>query len=147
MKIYDAVRQLLNADGLEFDEAGPILRLAYGGTNGRFLLVIRIHEQRHQVACFALSPIDAGPRLQEASELVQRLNEELTTVAFDIQLDNGTIRCRGGIDIEGAEASQSTTKALVSNLLYAVAAAMDEALPAITAVVVSGLEPLRALKA
>lgn len=143
MALRDVLLQLLRDDGLAVEEAGPVLRLGWTGTNGRFLVALRVDEARQQFAAFALCPIEAGERTDAVSELVHRLNQDLVTVAFDLDVERGLIRCRGGIDVEGVTA----TPALLSPVLYAVAAAMDQALPAITAVVVKKLEPHRAMAA
>jgi hypothetical protein len=143
LTLRDVVVQLLRGDGLEFDEAGPALRVAYSGENGRFLLFLRVDEERQQFVCYALSPIEAGPRVQEAAELVCRANLELSTVAFDLDPDSGVIRCRAGLDVDG----DRLTPALVSNVVHACAAALDRYLPAITAVIARRLDPRRALAA
>lgn len=143
MALREVLLQLLREDGLAFDEAGPVLRLGWTGTNGRFFVALRVDEARQQFAAFALCPIEAGERLDAVSELVHRLNQDLVTVAFDLDVERGLVRCRGGIDVEGT----TPTPALLSPVLYAVAAAMDQALPAITAVVVKKLEPQRAMAA
>lgn len=139
----DVVMQFLRDDGLDFDEAGPVLRLAYAGDNGRFVLFLRVDEPRQQFACFALCPMEAGDRLPEVYELLQRINQQLATVAFDVDPDTGVIRCRGGVDVEG----DRLTPALVGNVVYACAAGLDAFLPAITAVIAKKLEPRRALAA
>ncbi len=141
MAVREVVRQLLRDDGLEAEEAGPVWRIGFTGKNGRFLLSLRVDEARQQFAAFAMCPIEAGEQLDAASELVHRLNQDLVTVAFDLDVERGLIRCRSGIDVEGT----TPTTALLSHVLYAVAAAMDQALPAITAVVVKKLEPHRAM--
>lgn len=143
MTMREVVRQLLRDDGLEAEEAGPVLRIGFTGKNGRFLVALRVDEARQQFAAFALCPIEAGERVDAVSELVHRLNKDLVTVAFDLDIERGHIRCRGGVDVEGVTA----TPALLSSVLYAVVAAMDQALPAITAVVVKKLDPIRAMAA
>jgi len=143
MALRDVLLKMLRDDGLTVEEAGPVLRLGWTGRNGRFLMALRVDEARQQFAAFALCPIEAGERLDAVGELVHRLNQDLVTVAFDLDVERGLIRCRGGIDVEGT----TPTPALLSPVLYAVAAAMDQALPAITAVVVKKLEPVRAMAA
>jgi hypothetical protein len=141
--LRDVVLQFLRDDGLEFDEAGPVLRLAYAGDNGRFVVFVRVDEQRQQLTCFAVCPLEAGARLPEVHELLQRINQQLAVVAFDVDPDTGVIRCRAGLDVEG----DRLTPALVGNVVYACAAGLDEFLPAVTAVVVQQLDPRRALAA
>jgi hypothetical protein len=143
MALRDVLLKMLRDDNLTVEEAGPVLRLGFTGKNGRFVMALRVDETRQQFAAFALCPIEAGERLDAVSELVHRLNQDLVTVAFDLDVERGLVRCRGGIDVEGV----TPTPALLSPVLYAVAAAMDQALPAITAVVVKQLEPHRAMAA
>lgn len=141
MALRDLALRLLREDGFDVEEAGPALRLAFAGQNGRFLLAVKVDEGRQQFACFALCPLEAGDRRDAVMELVHRLNRDLVTVAFDVDVDAGTIRCRGGVDVEDVV----PTAPLLSHVVYAVAAAMDQALPALTAVIVKKLEPRRAM--
>lgn len=146
MGLKDLALQFLKGDGLEVDEAGPALRVAWSGQHGRFLIAVRVDEDRQQFSCFALCPLEAGDRLEAVSELVHRLNQDLVTVAFDLDMDRGTIRCRGGIDLDGVVGVAATTTQL-GPVFYAVGAAMDQALPALTAVIVKKLQPRRAMAA
>jgi hypothetical protein len=139
----DVVRQFLRDDGLDFDEAGPVLRLAHAGENGRFVVFLRVDEPRQQLVCFAVCPLEASARLPEVYELLARIQQRVATVSFDVDPDSGVIRCRAGIDVEG----DRLTPALVGNLVYGCAAGLDRYLPAITAVVVKKLDPRRALAA
>jgi len=143
VRLRAAALQLLEEDGLEFEEAGSVLRIAYSGRSGRFLLLLRLDEEGERALCFAISPIEAGSRVAAVAELLHRVNLELAVVAFDLDPDTGVIRCRAGLDLEG----EQLTPARVGKLVYACAAGLDRYLPAILSVVTRGQQPSGALAA
>jgi hypothetical protein len=139
----EIVKAACHAADIVLDEAGPVLRAAFRGEHGQFMLFLKVDEERHVFSCTAIAPIEASARVDAVMELLHRLNQVHDVACFDVGPDDGVIRCRVGVDVEGAGLSQ----ALCENVLFGCAAALDRALPAIMAVVVKGLEPRRALQA
>ena len=139
----EIVKAACQASAIELDEAGPIMRAAFRGEHGQFMLFLKVDEQRQVFSCTAMAPVEAGARLDAVMELLHRLNQVHDVACFDVGPDDGVIRCRVGVDVEG----QGLSQALCDNVVFGCAAALDRALPAIMAVVVNGLAPRRALLA
>ena len=140
----DIVLGFLESEGIPFDEAEGILRLAFSGENGRFTAYLRVNETTGVIVLYALSPVSAPPaRLGAATELVARLNFGHTLGNLEPDVESGELRFKTSLDVEGEE----LTEGLVANLVYANIASLDQMLPALTACLVKGANPADAVRA
>lgn len=142
----DVVRAFFQSEEIAVEDAeeGKVLRVAFEGENGRFLGLVRVHEGTSVLAFYTLCPVEVPPeRMTDALELVARLNNGHVLGNLELDVDDGTMRFKTSIDIEGAE----LTEDLVANVVYANVASLDQMLPAITAVVVKGTRPRDAVQA
>lgn len=142
----EIVRAFFQSEEIPVEDAedGKVLRVAFEGENGRFLGLARVHEGTSVLAFYTLCPIEVpAERMADALELVARLNNGHVLGNLELDVDEGTLRFKTSVDVEGAE----LTEDLVANVVYANVASLDQMLPAITAVVVKGTRPLDAVKA
>ena len=117
-------------EGFEFlrHEDGDALLTTYRGKNGSFGCEAFVREEEQQFLFYSNCP-DRVPedRLPEISELLTRANQALAIGNFDLDLDDGKIRFRTSIDVEG----DRLTVALVRQLVAANVSTMDLYLPEI----------------
>ena len=136
----EIVRAFFQSEEIAVEDAedGKVLRVAFEGENGRFLGLVRVHEGTSVLAFYTLCPIEVPPeKMADAAELVARLNNGHVLGNLELDVDDGTMRFKTSVDVEGAE----LTEDLVANVVYANVASLDQMLPAITAVVVKGTRP------
>lgn len=123
------VKKMLDKEGIEAAESGDPPALGFGvqGDNGEWACFVRVDEERQVVAFYSLSPISAEEsRMADMVELVTRANWGLAVGNIEIDLDDGEIRVKTSMDLEGAKPSP----ALLKRMLYANLGVMDLFLPA-----------------
>ena len=87
-------------------------------------------------------PVNVPPeRALAAAELLTRINYDLVIGNFEMDLGDGEIRYKTGLDVTGADLSLP----LVQNAVYLNVLMMDTYLPAIMAVAYGDVSPLEAL--
>jgi hypothetical protein len=118
------------------------VRAGFEGTNGRWAVYLKLDDAKQLVAVYSVSPVSAPRELMaELAELLTRANFNLPMGNFELDLDDGEIRFKTALDVEGA----ALTVQLVRRLVLTNVVAMDLYLPAVLAVVEKGVEPKEAL--
>jgi hypothetical protein len=101
------------------------------GSNGEWTLFATIREPEHQLLLHGVHPGEvSADRRTEMALYLSRANFGLVIGAFEIDLDDGEVRFKTSIDVEGAE----LTDALIDHLVLANVSMMDRYLPGIDAV-------------
>lgn len=115
---------------------GPVVFVGFQGEHGR-LVCQGVTFEEDAVALFYSTVERTCPpeRLGAMTEFVARANSNLYLGNFELDLDEGTVQFKTGIDVQDAE----LTPALVRNLVYANCLLMDRYLPGIEAVMDSGV--------
>jgi hypothetical protein len=122
-------------------EAGAILRLSFAGKNGSWPCFFEAKEEIGVAVFYSVRPGSIAPAQRVAlAELLMRLNTRLNVGNFELSYEDGSIRFRTGIDVEG----HGLTLELMNNLSLTNVASMDKHLPAIEAVL-AGQSPLSAV--
>lgn len=119
-----------------------VLRLAFDGQNGRFLCYAHAHEDLRQVVFYAAYPKEIPESLRgEIAAMLMRANFDLTFGNFELDWDDGQLRFRTSLDVEGS----TLVPSMLRNLTLANVVTMDRLLPAITSVL-EGESPRDALE-
>jgi hypothetical protein len=143
------LRQLLNfftEDDWSFTklQGESILRTAFQGENGEWICYAQAREAQQQFVFYSLCPI-APPedKRQAIAEFLTRANYGMTIGNFEFDFDDGEIRYKTSIDVEGDRLSL----ALIKRLVYANVMTLDEYLPGIQAVIETDISPEEAIRA
>ena len=133
-----------DADGWPFTpiEGETALRLAFKGASGQWACYARALEEREQFVFYSVCPVSAFEEQRPAmAEFLARANDGLILCNFELDFDDGEIRYKTSIDVEGAELSQ----ALIRQVVYSNVATMDAYLPGVLALLYGDLSPIAAI--
>jgi hypothetical protein len=118
-----------------------VLFTTFNGQNGTWDCYFRVDEDDEQVAFYSECPLPAPPdRRLPMAEFLTRANYGLTIGNFEMNVDDGAIRFKTSLDVEGDRLSA----ALAAQLVYHNVGALDLYLPGIQAIV-AGATPGEAL--
>jgi hypothetical protein len=143
-KILDTVISFLEQDGWPFTqfEGQPVLQLGFRGDNGQWNCYAQAREEQTQFLFYSVCPVNAPEeRRLDVAEFLTRANYGLFIGNFELDLDDGEIRYKTSIDVEGDRLSV----ALVQQLVYANAFTMDRYLPGIMGVIYGDASPAEAI--
>jgi hypothetical protein len=142
--ILQALLNFFTEDDWSFQKvtSEPALRLAFKGKNGQWNCYAKAREEQQQMVFYSLCPlaVPEDKRLA-AAELIARANYGLIVGNFELDFNDGEIRYKTSIDVEGELLGPN----LIKPLVYANVMMMDEYLPAIEAVVEGRLSPEEAI--
>jgi hypothetical protein len=131
--LKDVLSRALHDDGVEvawLDEG--VMRLDGLSETDAFSVLAQTSEQDCTVCAFAVSTL-AVPAAQRAAimELITRINFGLVIGCFELDLEDGELRFRASVDVEGATPDGATLK----NVVFAAAATFARYLPAVADVI------------
>jgi hypothetical protein len=120
----------------------PILSMAFQGKNGEWTCYAKAREEQQQFVFYSLCPINASEDKRLAvAEFLTRANYGMMNGNFELDFNDGEIRYKTSIDVEG----DRLTPALIKNLVYTNVTMMDEYLPGIMSVINGDVEPKEAI--
>jgi hypothetical protein len=128
---------------VSWHESLPIARIDYTGTSGSWTLYVRARDEAEQVIVLSVHP-DTVPegRRPAMAEFLTRANFGLNIGNFEMDFDDGEVRFRTSIDVEGSALDDS----LLNTLVVVNVGVMDDYLPGITAVLKGEREPSDAIR-
>lgn len=135
---------LFDADGWPYTpiDGTTTLRLAFKGESGQWICYARALEEREQFVFYSICPVCAPTEQRPAmAEFLARANYGLIIGNFELDFDDGEIRFKTSIDVEGDELSP----ALIRQVVYSNVAMMDTYLPGILAVLYGDVSPMDAI--
>jgi hypothetical protein len=143
-KVFDVALQFFREEGwpyLQF-EGQPILELNYQGENGRWVCYAQAREEPAQFLFHSICTVNApeGKR-PDIAEFLTRVNYGLSIGNFEMNWEDGEIRYKTGIVVDGDRLSL----ALITHLVYANVLAMDRYLPGIMRVTYGNVSPAEAI--
>ncbi len=145
-ELYDAITGFFQQENWPYIEiAGrPVLQLTFQGDNGQWTCFAHMREERSQFLFYSICPVSAptGKRLSVA-EFLSRANFGLLIGNLEMDFDDGEIRCRTGLGVQGIELNP----ALIGQLVYANVYAMDRYLPGLLQVLYGNVPPAEAIAA
>jgi hypothetical protein len=118
-----AVLQSLQNSDLHYEEVNDsVLRLKFQGQNGEWICVVGIDEDNHQCVVYSTLPTAIPLEWRKAcAVLIAQMNYELTIGNFELDLEDGSLRCRTAI----AMGIDRLTPSLFQELLTANLETMD----------------------
>jgi hypothetical protein len=141
--LFDTVLDFFAAENWEVSQAGtePAVSLEFQGQHGRWTCFAEIRQPFEQFLFYSIAPLRVAPdRRMEVAEFLTRANYGLPLGSFEMDLDEGDIHFKTGIDVEGEELTQG----LVKHVVYTNVIMMDRYLPGIERVA-TGTSPREAI--
>ena len=142
--IIEVVQQFLEEDGwpVEETEDESIVSMQYEGENGEWTCYAQAVEEDSQFIFYSVNPLKVPDgREAEMAEFLTRVNYGLRMGNFEMDYEDGTIRYKTCIDVDG----DRLTPALVKNVVYANVQLMDHYTPGMIRLIFGGLTPAEAV--
>ena len=123
-------------------EGRPILQTATQGENGQWTCFAQAREEQAQFVFYSVCPVNA-PEVKRlaVAEFLTWANYGMIIGNFEMDFNDGEVRYKTSIDVEGDRLSP----ALVKQLAYANVLTMDRYLPGIMAVIYGDVPPAEAV--
>lgn len=119
-----------------------VLVMNFSGRHGNWSCYAQAKDDREQFVFYSVCPIKAqGEQLLPMAEFLTRANFGLTLGNFEMDFEDGEIRYKTSIDVEGDRLSF----ALLKQLVHANVMIMDHYLPGIMAVLYGNRTPVQAI--
>jgi hypothetical protein len=119
------------AGDLDEEAALGLLRGGFAGENGRFRVLVRV-DVHQTVAVFALSPVELPAAARaEALAFIAAINQRQPIATLDIHGDDGSIRARAAVDLDGVDAAAhaEVLRPILDNIFWAAVTLLDLSLP------------------
>jgi hypothetical protein len=142
--ILDAVYQFFREDDWPHTqiEGKPILRTAFSGKNGNWHCFAQAREDQFRFLFYSVCPANTPEHKRMAmAEFLTRANYGLIIGNFEMDFNDGEVRFKTSIDVEGDQ----LTSALIKQMVYANVFTFDKYLPGIMKVMYTDVRPLDAV--
>ena len=143
-QILEAMIDFFTTDEWPFSqiEGQAALRTGFRGENGEWTCYAWAREEMEQFVFYSICPTNVPPERRPAmAEFLTRANYGLIIGNFEMDLSDGEVRYKTGIDVEGDRLSA----ALVKSLVYANVLAMDQYLPGIMRLIYADVSAAEAI--
>lgn len=140
-QIFNAIVGFFEEDDWNFNwvEGMPVLSMPFTGKNGKWMCYAQAREKQEQFVFYSVCPINVPPeKMSAAVEFITRANYGMIIGNFELDYNDGEIRYKTSIDVEGA----SLTHALAKQMVYANVIIMDRYLPGIMRVIYGDAKPI-----
>jgi hypothetical protein len=144
-QIFDATVNFFKERQWPFIQLGDrtILHMMFEGTNGSWECYADAREDQHRLLFYSLAPIMVPEaRRQAMAEFITRANYGMMIGNFEMDFDDGEVRYKTSIDVDGEQLSSGLIFQLVSANVFT----MDKYLPGIRAVVDQDVPPIQAVQ-
>lgn len=143
-RIYDAVNRFFEDEEWPvrpFDDE-PAVEGQFEGDHGEFRVVALADELEQRFAFYAVCPEVCPPESRAPmAELLTRVNYGMMIGNFELDLDDGEIRYKGSLDVEGVD----LPLAMLRSLVFSCCTTLDLYRPAIQAVLEGRASPREAV--
>jgi hypothetical protein len=142
--IFQAIINFFTQDDWSFTriQGETELRLGFQGDNGIWNCYAEARETHEQFIFYSICPVVAPENKRSAvAEFITRANYSMIIGNFEMDFDDGEIRYKTSIDIDGDELTQD----IIKRLVYANVTMMDEYLPGIINVIEKDVSPVDAI--
>jgi hypothetical protein len=143
-QILDAAIAFFQADNWPFEQIAEssVLHTSFQGRNAQWECFARTQESPQRFLFYSLCPVSVSEeKRQLISEFLNRANYGLAIGNFEFDFDDGEVRYKTSVDIEGSD----LTFSLIKRLVYANVVTVDQYLPGIRAVIDDDISPAAAI--
>jgi hypothetical protein len=144
-RIFEAIKKFFHDDDWPYTEmeGKPILRTGFSGKNGKWTCFAQARENQQQFIFYSICPNPATDDKRAAvMEFITRANYGLVIGNFEMELNDGEIRCKTSIDVEGGE----LTPVLIRQVVYSNVMTMNKYLPGLMSVLYANVSPEQAIQ-
>ncbi|MSR54941.1 MAG: YbjN domain-containing protein [Gemmataceae bacterium] len=100
----------------EILEGETIIRFHFKGRSGRLLCYGEVDEAKHWLIFYSYMPVNASSdKMAQVAEFITRANRGMRIGNFELDFDDGEVRYKTSLDIEGGD----LTSKMIDNLLRA----------------------------
>ncbi len=142
--IYDALKRFFDEDEWPYSEVEgrPALSMSFAGKNGTWTCYARAEEEKQMCLFYSYCPVKATENKRPVlADFLTRANYGLFIGNFEMDYNDGEIRYKTSIDVEGTEINS----ALIKRIVYDNLAVMDKYLPGVMSVIYGGASPTEAI--
>jgi hypothetical protein len=119
-----------------------VLQMVFQGENGKWTCYAKARDDQEQFVFYSVCPVNPPDSKRLAvAEFLTRANSGMIIGNFEMDFEDGEIRYKTSIDVEG----DSLSSALIKRLVYANVMMMDAYLPGIMSVIYGDVEPKDAI--
>lgn len=139
-RIYEAVKHFFEEDDWKFYEMpdAPVLMLTFSGRNGRWTCYAQAREAQEQFVFYSVCPINAPrDKLNQVVEFITRANYGMIMGNFELDYNDGEIRYKTSIDVEGAD----FPSVLIKQVVYANVVVLDRYLGGLMRIIFADANP------
>jgi hypothetical protein len=139
-QIFNALIDFFEEDDWEFTwlDGTPILSMGFSGKNGKWMCYAQAREDQHQFVFYSVCPINAPKyRRHAVAEFITRANYGMIIGNFEMDYEDGEIRYKTSIDVEGT----SLLPALVKQMVYSNVLITDRYLPGLMRIIYGNVSP------
>jgi len=143
--IFNALIEFFEEDDWDFQWMAQTstLSLDFHGRNGHWRCYAQAIDANSQFMFYSVAPVRVPQqRRQRMAEFVTRVNYGLLGGCLEMNFDDGKVRLRTGIDVEGAE----LVPALIRQVVYGNLIQFDYYLPGLMAVMYADTPPEQILR-
>jgi len=144
-RLFETVEKFFIEDEWNYVQVGdsPIFKLDFVGENGEWPCYAQVNEELEQFVFYSVCSVRVPKSKRPAiMEFLHRVNFGLIIGNFEIDADDGEIRYKTSIDVEG----DNLTYALIKRLIYPNVLMMDKYYPGIMAILYAGISPKEAVE-
>ncbi len=144
-RIGDTVVSYLQNDNWNFERINNSENLKCGvkGKNASYRIFFSIKEENNRLVVYVVSPFNIPEEKRvAAAEFIARANSGMYFGNLELDLDDGEVRYKTSIDLEGG----TLTEKMVENLIYWGYWGMDRYYPGLMALIYGGKSPAEAVK-
>ncbi len=143
-KILDAVTAYLDSDNWPYEKMEDefVVRVLFRGDNAQFACFAQAREEQQQFVFYSICPVAVPEHKRpEIAEFITRANFDMVIGNFELDYEDGEVRFKTSIDVEGAELLST----LIKPILYANVLMMDQYLPGMMGVIYADKTPADAV--
>jgi hypothetical protein len=143
--VFSTVVQFLSEEDWNYNvlDGEDMLTMGFQGQSGSWRCLASVDEERDWLTFYSALPASVPPeKRQDIAEFIARVNFGLVLGNFELDFDDGEVRFKTSIDVEGGDL---TTK-MVENLIYSNVLAMDRYFPGLMAVLYGNKSAQEALE-
>lgn len=143
--ILDTMLEFFQEDKWNFTRVQdePVLSMGVSGKNGKWRCYAKAREEQGQFLFYSICETTVpDDKRAEIAEFLTRANYALVIGNFEMNYNDGEIRYRTSVDVEG----DRLNAVLIKNVVYANVVMMDRYLPGILSVIFGGMSPEKAIQ-
>lgn len=143
-QIFNVLVEFFEEDEWDFQwmEGASVLTMSFSGKNGKWQCFAQAREQQQQFVFYSVMPVNALPEVRpKVAEFITRVNYGMVMGNFEMDFDDGEVRYKTSIDVEGAE----LLPAMIRQVVYANIIITDRYLTSLMRVIYSDALPQEAI--